>query len=278
MTRPPASELAMQVFLNRPTKLMIKRIRAGGPDNQFSSITTNVLAKKRVPALSRDWFALRGRLLTASRMAACLGQNSYCKPDSLFLELTHQSPQFKGNVFTQWGQKYESEAADVYSALTGLELVEEEIGFMIHDYEKKEDPGRKRYGATPDFITKNGIVVEIKCPYKRRITHHIPPYYMAQVQMQLEVCNAPVAHFVQYLPPSENADGIMDIYQVMRDPSWWSRSLPEFDDFWDTVIMWYRERDRELGEKNHSTVPDCFREALEPKYRMKDEKFAFVKK
>jgi putative phage-type endonuclease len=269
-----ATVLSKQLFLNRPTRLILQRLRAQPPDGTLSAIAESVIASKRIMPLTQEWFGIRGRLLTASRMAACLGQNRHCTPGKLFLQLTHQAPPFTGNAATQWGQSYEAEAAAVYSALTGLDLVEETIGFMTHDYEKKGDEGRKRYGATPDFLTKTGIVVEIKCPYKRKITHHVPAHYMAQVQMQLELCNAPVAHFVQYLPPLWNADGVMDIYSVRRDPTWWARSVPEFDDFWDTVIKWYRDRSRPLGERTAlDEVP-----VVEAKCRGLSEAFAFVKK
>jgi hypothetical protein len=44
------------------------------------------------------------------------------------------------------------------------------------------------FGASPDGITENGIMLEIKCPYKRKIDGGIPEQYFYQVQGQLEVC------------------------------------------------------------------------------------------
>ena len=165
-------------------------------------------------------------------------------------QLTNKIPHFTVNDATEWGQRYEDYASRYYSAITGLELVDQPIGFMVHEYEKKGDTGRKRYGATPDFLTKSGIVVEIKCPFRRKITHAVPTYYLAQVQMQLEVCQAETAHFVQYLPPSAAGPGLMDIYCIQRDPTWWKCAVPIFDEFWDDVIGWYRKRGRELGDKS----------------------------
>lgn len=241
-----------QIRIGPETKRIIRRIKAMAIPNEMSDIARSVLAKRRCPPLCEEWHVLRGRLLTASDMAACLGENPYCSQQELFKRKTQQGPGFKGNIATRWGQKYEPEAADVYSALTGLDLVEEEIGLIVHDYEKTGDAGRKRYAATPDFITLNGIMVEIKCPFSRKITHTIPHHYMAQVQFQLEAAGSRMAHFVQYKPPScaDTIDGIMDIMLVPRDPTWWVEALPVLDTFWDSVIMWFESRGLVLGEKH----------------------------
>ena len=44
-------------------------------------------------------------------------------------------------------------------------------------------------GASPDGITDDGVMVEIKCPPKRKFTKTVPPHYKMQVLGQLEVCN-----------------------------------------------------------------------------------------
>ena len=235
--------------------LRIARRRRHHTNDPVSAVTRDVLAKKRyLPG--DDWHAVRRKLLTASDMAACLGQNRYCSPTTLFKRKTLQGFVFKGNEATRWGQKYEPEAAAVYSALTGMRLADEEIGLVVSDYEKPGDKGRKRYGGTPDFMTKSGVMVEIKCPYTRKITHEMPACYMAQVMFQMEVCGAHTAHFVQYYPPSDDAinndcvsNGELDIVIVKRDPTWWPSVVPVLDKFWDRVIAWYEARDLELGDR-----------------------------
>ena len=246
------SEIAQRTTITRQTQQLVRRIKKDTDpiySNTISDRTEHVMSLPRIEPLSSKWHNIRGKLLTASNMAACLGHNNFCSPEDLFLKTTYQSLPFTGNEATRWGQRYEEEAGQVYSYITGLKLVEESIGFMIHPYEKPGDEGRKRYGATPDFMTKGGIMVEIKCPFRRKIGHSIPLYYIAQVQFQLEVTGAKMAHFVQYRPPTNVCNGVLDIYPIMRDTTWWSRNLPVFDAFWDRVIKWYMARGREVGEK-----------------------------
>jgi hypothetical protein len=52
-------------------------------------------------------------------------------------------------------------------------------------------------GASPDGITADGVMLEIKCPPKREITGIIPPYYWCQVQGQLEVCDLERCDFLE---------------------------------------------------------------------------------
>lgn len=266
-------ELVSQIYLNKPTLRLIKRYHAN-PDNNMSEIANYVLGQRRIAPLTKDWFAIRGKLLTASTMSSVLGQNKYSRYDDAFKQRTQQCVAFTGNEATRWGQKYEQEAGSVYSYLTGLELVEEDIGLLVHEYEKAGDQ-RKRFGATPDFLTKSGIVVEIKCPFRRKIKHFVPDHYLAQVQMQLEVCRANVAHFVQYLPPTPTSDGTLDIYEILRDPRWWLRSLPKLDAFWDQVIEWYKSRGLEVGEKHSFFQPTT--PTTRGKLQLKCEEFAILK-
>jgi len=238
--------LATQVKIGRETRQVIDKIKRTKIPLELSADVRSILAKPRVLPLTTEWHNMRGKLLTASAMAACLGENVYCDSEALFKRKTNQCEAFQGNTATRWGQTYELEASQVYSVLTGMTLINEPIGLIIHPYEKD---GQKRYAATPDFITTNGIVVEIKCPYSRRIRHEMPRHYVAQLQMQLEVTGAVVGHFVQYKPPGMNTDGVFDLIVVPRDPSWWVNSLPIFDDFWDRVVDWYQSSNRELGHR-----------------------------
>ena len=56
------------------------------------------------------------------------------------------------------------------------------IGLIIHNQ-------YKHIGASPDGISDLGIMLEIKCPFKRKIDGAIPEQYWMQIQGQLEVCD-----------------------------------------------------------------------------------------
>jgi hypothetical protein len=66
-----------------------------------------------------------------------------------------------------------------------------EFGLITH-------PEYPWLGASPDGITEDGVMIEIKCPFRRKITGIPPFYYWIQVQLQLEVCNLDYCDFVEY--------------------------------------------------------------------------------
>ena len=213
------------MFLSQKTKNVIDSLTEENMEDQVA----RVLRGDRILPLSDSWHKERGKYLTASDMAAVLGKNYFSSRGAVLKKKLCKGGRggFTGNIYTEWGNKYEKEASEVYSIVTGLPLVEEEIGFIVHEDGK--------YGATPDFITKSGIVVEIKCPYKRKIGSSVPIQYMAQVQFQLEVTGLNTAHFVQYYPPEDRGmdtgKGRLEITVVHRDKKWWERSKPIFDTF-----------------------------------------------
>ena len=52
-------------------------------------------------------------------------------------------------------------------------------------------------GASPDGITTNDEMIEIKVPLTREITGKIPLQYWMQMQIQMEVCDIDVCRFVE---------------------------------------------------------------------------------
>jgi hypothetical protein len=95
---------------------------------------------------------------------------------------------FTGSEATEWGVKYEPVATRVYELRNRTEIVE--FGVLVHtDY--------VFLGASPDGITPLGVMLEIKCPFRRVINGKIPAYYWAQIQAQLEVCNLTYCDFLE---------------------------------------------------------------------------------
>lgn len=55
--------------------------------------------------------------------------------------------------------------------------------------------------ASPDGVTSDGVLVEVKCPFAREpILNEIPMNYYMQVQAQLEAAQASEADFVDFSP------------------------------------------------------------------------------
>ncbi len=243
-------QLSVGLTIGTETRLILNMCKYIPLLDAPNQLVQQVLNSPRIQALTPEWHDVHGKILSATSMAAVRGENKYCTPARVFRQKTLRTRPFTGNYNTRWGNMHEAEAAAVYQHLTGLPLVEG-IGFLIHPYRKD---GEQRYGATPDFITFNGIIVEIKCPVQRKIGHFVPELYMAQLQMQMEVANLSTAHFVQYVPHTLLSDGELDITVVLRDPSWWAASLLIFDPFWDSVIAYFRNHGLQLGERRDDLV------------------------
>lgn len=246
--------VATRLNINAETYRIIQKIRTQAKLTlEPCAKVVEVMKHTRFKSLSKEWHHVRGRLLTASDMASAFNENPYRTKASLFLAKTRQEVLFKGNAATKWGQAHESEAADAYTTLTGMNLCDDDIGLFVSDYEKEGDAGRKRYAATPDRLAWNGTLIEIKCPFRRKITHHVPRYYNAQLQCQMWVTGCDLLHFVQYKPPTIMSDGVFDIVQVERNPRWFDMHRPLLDHFWDRVIAFYAKRELEVGESHAGT-------------------------
>jgi len=136
---------------------------------------------------SQEWLDLRKGMLTASDWGVILGEG-HAKPDSVLYKKCGVGKRFTGSDATRWGHKYEDVAVQIYERRNKTKVIE--FGLIPHS----------RYdflGASPDGITEDGVMVEIKCPYSRHITGEPPRHYWCQVQAQLEVCKLDRADFLE---------------------------------------------------------------------------------
>lgn len=170
---------------------------------------------KQYEQRTEEWYKKRQTLLTASSIATLLIRdeptsrdyinefnlqdifninNKPCNPysnknDYIKEKAGHVQSVFTGNVATLWGQKYEPIATHLYSLLNdNIEVLE--FGLIVH-------PVISWLGASPDGITTEGKMLEIKCPLRRKINGIPPFYYWIQCQIQLEVCDLDVCDFFE---------------------------------------------------------------------------------
>lgn len=114
--------------------------------------------------------------------------NPYSSKNQYFLDKCRGST-FKGNIATYHGQKYEQVVVDIYSVLYKTPVLE--FGLIPH-------PEISWLAASPDGITPEGVMIEIKCPYRRKINGVVPLQYYIQVQLQMEATNLEVCDFLEY--------------------------------------------------------------------------------
>jgi len=164
---------------------------------------------------SHEWFEARKTRITASDAASCLpktfelcnpyikefkldektfekSNSKYCNPYSneqeFILKKVGLGKVFEGNEFTRHGQKYEDIILRFYERRKKKECLT--FGLLPHQT-------ISFLGASPDAITKDGICVEIKSPYRRILNGIVPFYYYIQCMIQLEVFNLETCHYIE---------------------------------------------------------------------------------
>lgn len=151
--------------------------------NQVVELSKIPLPEQRSPG----WYAMRKEMITASDWATALGQNPYSYRNKLIRAKCGEEQSFFGGHMKH-GVKYEPVANMIYEHRNNVTVIE--FGCMPH-------PTINFLGASPDGITSDGVMLEIKCPPKRKITGEPPNYYWIQVQGQLEICNLDRCDFLE---------------------------------------------------------------------------------
>lgn len=185
-----------------------------------------------------EWYAQRENAITASDIPTVLGENSYKSVWSLLQDKCNANPKpFLGNEATRWGNHYEDIAIEKYSSLRNKKVLS--FGLLIH-------PDHDWLGGSPDGITTDGILLEVKCPMRRKIVMgEVPHHYLSQVLLNLEICNLELAHFIEFIPGKDDGGNIdeyiINIVEVKRDREWFSKELPKMREFWEQVIKYRKE-------------------------------------
>ena len=126
------------------------------------------------------WFKMKENSVGASESAIIFGKSVFSNRRKLLLKKSGFKEKWIPNPACTHGTKYEPIVQLLYQNKNMVELFE--FGSLVH----------KKYpmiSASPDGITTEGVMVEIKVPYRRIITGIPPIYYWFQMQQQMEVCN-----------------------------------------------------------------------------------------
>jgi hypothetical protein len=102
------------------------------------------------------------------------------------------------------GKKNEPRALSAYAEKVGTAAKLLPGGMWIH----------RNVAASPDGITSDGVVVEVKCPYWRSVKDgSIPLQDWWQVQAEMEACGLEEADYVEM-----SLDGSVSIKRVYKEP------------------------------------------------------------
>jgi putative phage-type endonuclease len=142
-----------------------------------------------------EWYAYREQRLTASDIASVFNKNPFGTYRDLLakkgLPADPNDDTWKSmavNPFIVHGVKYEPVATWFYEYLKDTTITE--FGCLPHE----DIPF---LGASPDGISKDGVMLEIKCPFSRPIYGVPPIYYWYQMQLQLEVAKLNQCDFLE---------------------------------------------------------------------------------
>ena len=197
---------------------------------------------------SAAWHESRNMRITGSRVGAILGLSPWQKPDAVIREMVRAyhgaETEFKGNPATDHGNNNEARALLCFMRESGLSV--EQCGFFAYG---------DRMGASPDGLTDDGGVLELKVPYGIRKGGDFKPleaqpHYAAQIQMEMLATGRKHAYFAQYRAPmGDPLDGdyikeSMLIERVEFDEGWLDTNHGALDAFYKRLLA-------ELGNSAH---------------------------
>jgi putative phage-type endonuclease len=150
------------------------------------------------------WLQARVGKLTASRCDDALattktGESAYRRNLRLQIlaeRLTGIATVIPETPAMRWGTENEGVARLKFASVTGLQV--EEDGFIEH-------PILKGFGCSPDGLTSDGGLVEIKCPQGPKhienfLSEKIPKEYIAQLLAQLSCTGRKFVYWCSFHP------------------------------------------------------------------------------
>lgn len=192
----------------------------------------------------------RANTINGSEAATVLGESIFENQEDLMFKKLFNI-QSEDNKNTLHGKKYEPIALQIFAKRTGAK-------FLPITYKANEV--YPWLGGTVDAIAEmpdgSIVVVEVKCPFVRKIKPgEYPLYYYAQMQMYLEIWSNVIPTikkllFVQYKPKTfspvrkKEQPEVFDIIEIDKDVRYMLQRLPALKEFWDKMYVW-----RQTAEK-----------------------------
>lgn len=188
---------------------------------------------EQTPQGTQDWLDARKYRLTASNFGAAAGRNRFRSPKQLVQDMLYG--EFKGNDATRWGSEKESVALSDYVKRKRDELAADgrrREAFFVTQSGLHVCADAGWLAASPDGHVNDGSekgLLEIKCPYSKRIYPSIPNYYVDQVQGLCAILGYDWADFVVWTPEQ------MQVQRLGFDVDYWQ------EDLLPALVSFYRD-------------------------------------
>lgn len=203
---------------------------------------------------SEQWIQIRNKFITASAIGQIIKGNKSADYRNLLAEKASNGEyrSFFGNTATKWGHKYEPVANMLFEYKNNV---------TIYEYGLIYNPKYPYLAVSPDGITSNNEMLEIKCPYSRKIDGKIKREYEHQIQQQLLVCEHEICNFLEckfneiseeefwnQFQQNTKEKGI--IVQSLEDGQKYNHYSPiELSFNQEDLFEWYQLRKNELGQQ-----------------------------
>eukprot|EP00466_Bigelowiella_natans_P006801 jgi/Bigna1/129938/aug1.10_g4646 len=216
-----------------------------------------------------SWFKVRKTKITASQFAACLGcekvkkssrhgyayrfKSRYRNEKKLLNSKVEVMEECAAdsrcdtnktqNMILNWGVVHEDVALKRCMELCNLHILHTKEGtgkkkkIVPIDFGLLEHPIHKFIAGSPDAITLDGAIVEVKCPWsirkrKKIVAGYVPDEYYCQMQILMEITNLDKAYFVQYAPETVVHQEYLSVTIVRRNKAFFEKTvLPIASDF-----------------------------------------------
>jgi putative phage-type endonuclease len=187
-----ATQAIYDILNNNGSELSIENVRVRVSDIKHYRKELNVLLQ--LPLMKQrttEWFEARKTRLTASDLYdAVKGGNVSIRLAKKKANIVVDNINYNAIPALKWGTMFEPMATRCYSQRMN--------NIAIHDFGLICDTSNEHFGASPDGINELGIMLEIKCPYSRKIEDGIiPDKYRMQIQGQLAVCKLKECDYIE---------------------------------------------------------------------------------
>ena len=159
--------------------------------NNYRKVLKELVKQPVIKQRTKEWFDARENRLTASDLHDAISDK---KVSDMIAKkkakITKDNFNYNSVKALKWGTMFEPMASRVYSEVNG--------NVNIYEFGLICDQQNEHFGASPDGINELGIMIEIKCPYSRKIVDgYIPDKYLMQIQGQLAVCNLNECDYIE---------------------------------------------------------------------------------